>query len=171
MLGHMLGHPLMALGGAATLLWCAGNSAVLLRSPVLLYWGKAAYGWHACPMPGIRIGVAVLGGITSHFSAVIAFWLCALIATMVPDSIPTSLSKGRSSVSSLAAPACNLVPPGAQGGLHRIRSRSLTEGLFHDLGFGLVGCCLLILERLLGALIRGRGRNFGSHRRGFWSFR
>jgi hypothetical protein len=38
-------------------------------------------------MLGIRIGVAVLGGITSHFSAFIAFWLCALIATIVLDSI------------------------------------------------------------------------------------
>jgi hypothetical protein len=41
-------------------------------------------------------------------------------------------------------------------------SRPLTEGLLHHLGFRLVGGCLLIVQSLCGAGIRGRRWDIGS---------
>jgi peptidoglycan/LPS O-acetylase OafA/YrhL len=86
-LGTMLGYPLIAIGAAAIFLWCVGNSAPFLRSPTLVYLGKISYGLYVFHMLGIRIGIAILGGFTSRFSGFIAYWLFALIATIVMASI------------------------------------------------------------------------------------
>jgi len=86
-LGTMLGYPLIAVGAAAILLWCVGNTASVLRSSTLIYLGKISYGLYVFHMLGIRIGTVVLGRFTSRFSGFIAFWLFVLLSTIAMASI------------------------------------------------------------------------------------
>jgi peptidoglycan/LPS O-acetylase OafA/YrhL len=81
-LGTMLGYPLIAVGAAAIFLWCIGNSAAVLRSPVLVYLGRISYGLYVFHRLGIRIGFAVLGGIATRSSGFVVFWLFSLLTTI-----------------------------------------------------------------------------------------